>query len=95
LCKSNQQSGDRATYAYHFHEIPFLVVSPVSGFVRSSNDLDLWEISIVTFPLLSGARVRAVKDLAAGRDERLFRRHPRLSFTRARTEREGAKVGAA
>jgi hypothetical protein len=29
--------------------------------VRRIVDLDLWEISIVTFPLLSGARVRAVK----------------------------------
>ena len=56
--------------------------------VRKLIDLDLWEISIVTFPLLAGARVRAVKDLASGREERLYRRHPRYSFTRARGERE-------
>jgi HK97 family phage prohead protease len=29
--------------------------------VRRLHQLDLWEISIVTFPLLAGARVRAVK----------------------------------
>ncbi len=29
--------------------------------VRKLQQVDLWEISIVTFPLLSGARVRAVK----------------------------------
>src|SRR3954454_12585693 len=52
--------------------------------VRRITDLDLWEISIVTFPLLAGARVRAVKSAPAGEDERLLRRHPRLSFTRAR-----------
>src|SRR5437588_8776075 len=57
--------------------------------VRKIIDIELWEISIVTFPLLSGARVRAVKAAApAGDDERLFRRHPRLSFTRARAEQE-------
>ena len=59
--------------------------------VRKIIDLDLWEISIVTFPLLSGARVRAVK-AAPGDDERLFRRHPRFSFTRARAEREWSAV---
>jgi uncharacterized protein len=59
--------------------------------VRKLIDVDLWEISIVTFPLLSGARVRAVKDLAAGRDERLWRRHPRFCFARARVERECAR----
>ena len=31
----------------------------------SSTQIDLWEISIVTFPLLAGARVRAVKGTAA------------------------------
>src|SRR5207244_13627357 len=35
-------------------------IDPASR-VRKIIDLDLWEISIVTFPLLSGARVRAVK----------------------------------
>lgn len=32
--------------------------------VRKLYQIDLWEISIVTFPLLHGARVRAVKDAA-------------------------------
>ncbi|MGB9367761.1 MAG: HK97 family phage prohead protease [Xanthobacteraceae bacterium] len=68
-------------------------VDPASR-VRKLIDVDLWEISIVTFPLLSGARVSAVKDLAAGRDERLFRRQPRFSFTRARAEGEGGRVRA-
>ena len=54
--------------------------------VRKIIGLELWEISIVTFPLLSGARVRAVKAAPPGEDERLLRRHPRVSFTRARAE---------
>jgi HK97 family phage prohead protease len=62
-------------------------IDPASR-VRKLIDVELWEISIVTFPLLSGARVAAVKgavkDLAAGRDERLWRRHPRFSFGRGR-----------
>ena len=37
-------------------------IDPASR-VRKIIDLDLWEISIVTFPLLAGARVRAVKDV--------------------------------
>src|SRR2546421_4834977 len=37
--------------------------------VRRLIDLELWEISIVTFPLLAGARVRAVKAAAPGEDE--------------------------
>jgi len=48
--------------------------------VRKIIDLDLWEISIVTFPLLSGARVRAVKGSASS--------PPVLSHARARAERE-------
>jgi HK97 family phage prohead protease len=55
--------------------------------VRKLFDVDLWEISIVTFPLLAGARVRAVKE-APGVQERLLRQHPRLSFARVRAERE-------
>jgi HK97 family phage prohead protease len=35
-------------------------VDPMSR-VRKIHELELWEISIVTFPLLAGARVRAVK----------------------------------
>jgi HK97 family phage prohead protease len=31
--------------------------------VRKLEAVDLWEISIVTFPLLAGARVRAVKEI--------------------------------
>ncbi len=30
--------------------------------IRKLDAIDLWEISLVTFPLLAGARVRAVKD---------------------------------
>src|SRR2546421_5222974 len=59
--------------------------------VRRIVDLELWEISIVTFPLLAGARVRAVKGSPCD-DERLFRRQPRLSFTRARAEQEWERV---
>jgi HK97 family phage prohead protease len=57
--------------------------------VRKLDAVELWEISIVTFPLLNGARVHAVKSEAGpGDDERLFRRHPRLSFARKRAEKE-------
>ena len=48
--------------------------------VRKIIDLDLWEISIVTFPLLAGARVRAVKGSGSS--------PPKPSFARARAERE-------
>jgi HK97 family phage prohead protease len=57
--------------------------------IRKLDQVDLWEISIVTFPLLAGARVRTVKGDAALHDhpdERLLRRHPRLSFARSLTE---------
>ncbi|MBX6426726.1 MAG: HK97 family phage prohead protease [Variibacter sp.] len=66
--------------------------------VRKIYAVDLWEISIVTFPLLEGARVRAVKarpqtHRAAAPSlpppaERPLRRDPRLSFARANAERE-------
>jgi phage head maturation protease len=50
--------------------------------VRRVYAVDLWEVSIVTFPLLSGARVASVKGTAqepgAGR----------LSFARAAAERD-------
>jgi Escherichia/Staphylococcus phage prohead protease len=59
--------------------------------IRKLEAVDLWEISIVTFPLLAGARVRAVKE-APGVPERLLRRHPRVSFARARGEREWTKA---
>jgi HK97 family phage prohead protease len=55
--------------------------------VRSLLAVDLWEISIVTFPLLAGARVRAVK--------RAFS-PPTLSHARTRAERAwGSVTGAA
>jgi hypothetical protein len=54
--------------------------------VRSLVAVDLWEISIVTFPLLAGARVRAVKQASSP---------PRLSHTRMRAEREWGRVAGA
>ncbi len=50
--------------------------------VRSLVAVDLWEISIVIFPLLAGARVRAVKQASPP---------PRASFVRARAERDWVK----
>lgn len=53
--------------------------------VRSLVAVDLWEISIVTFPLLAGARVTAVKEAA-----------PRpFSSARTRAERAWAAVAGA
>ena len=70
--------------------------------IRRIEQLDLWEISIVTFPLLTGARVRAVKDAQApahastlgggDRHERLFRRYPAFSFSRAKAEQEWTSI---
>lgn len=48
--------------------------------VRRLAAVDLWEISIVTFPLLAGARVRAVKQAASS--------PPQASFARTRAERD-------
>jgi HK97 family phage prohead protease len=62
--------------------------------VRKLFNVDLWEISIVTFPLLAGARVRAVKE-APGVHERLLRRHPKVSFARARAENDWRGVTGA
>ena len=57
--------------------------------VRRLHHVDLWEISIVSFPLLNGARVEAVKQIGPPmQDERLLRRFPRLSFARKRAEHE-------
>ncbi len=67
--------------------------------IRRIDAVDLWEISIVTFPLLAGARVRAVKDAGVAvqrrgdRHERLFRRYPRFSFARSRAEAEWMAIG--
>jgi Escherichia/Staphylococcus phage prohead protease len=51
--------------------------------VRRLIAVDLWEISIVTFPLLAGARVRAVKQASSP---------PKLSHARTRAEREWGRV---
>jgi HK97 family phage prohead protease len=51
--------------------------------VRKLIDVDLWEISIVTFPLLSGARVRAKGASSSP---------PKLTYARARAEREWERV---
>jgi HK97 family phage prohead protease len=72
--------------------------------IRRLHAVDLWEISIVTFPLLAGARLRSV----AGKrmpyrislprpdpaTERLYRRHPRFSFARAKAEAAWTQVSA-
>src|SRR5215470_2213897 len=51
--------------------------------IRRLHAVDLWEISIVTFPLLAGARVRAVKQAFPP---------PGLSHARTRAERAWADV---
>ncbi len=48
--------------------------------VRRLLAVDLWEISIVTFPLLAGARVRAVKQATSSARQ--------ASFARTRAERD-------
>lgn len=53
--------------------------------VRKLHQVDLWEISIVTFPLLAGARVATVKSAAT----------PRLSRHRAQAERAWRALGGA
>jgi HK97 family phage prohead protease len=49
--------------------------------VRKLYAIDLWEISIVTFPLLAGARVRTLKEAPVAPPAK-------LSSARARAERE-------
>jgi hypothetical protein len=56
--------------------------------VRRLSAVDLWEISIVTFPLLAGARVRAVKQAASS--SQVCR--PSLSHARTRAERDWTRV---
>jgi HK97 family phage prohead protease len=51
--------------------------------IRRLIAVDLWEISIVTFPLLAGARVRAVKQATS---------KAKLSHARTRAEREWAGI---
>ena len=53
--------------------------------IRKLHQVDLWEISIVTFPLLAGARIDAVKAIDT----------PRLSRHRAQAEREWRSPGGA
>lgn len=53
--------------------------------VRKLDAIDLWEISIVTFPLLTGARVRAAKGVQFSY-RRPVAEAPRLSPARAREE---------
>jgi HK97 family phage prohead protease len=50
--------------------------------VRALIEVDLWEISLVTFPLLAGARVHAVKEAARSRP----------SFARTRAEDEWRRL---
>jgi Escherichia/Staphylococcus phage prohead protease len=54
--------------------------------IRRLHAVDLWEISIVTFPLLAGARVRAVKQALS---------RPSLSPARTRAERNWAATTGA
>jgi HK97 family phage prohead protease len=49
--------------------------------VRKLDALDLWEISIVTFPLAAGARVRAVKAAAASSRPQLPAARGRAAIT--------------
>ena len=70
--------------------------------MRKVYAVDLWEVSIVTFPLLNGARVSSTRGASLGlrtstplrpeHEERLKRRHPLVSFARAKAEREWGKV---
>jgi HK97 family phage prohead protease len=53
--------------------------------VRRLHAVDLWEISIVTFPLLAGARVRAVKQVSSSPE-------PKASHARMRAERDWRAV---
>jgi HK97 family phage prohead protease len=57
--------------------------------VRRLAEIDLWEISLVTFPLLAGARVQSVSVSAA--KENGFRSRP-LSLARTRAETQWRKV---
>lgn len=69
--------------------------------VRKLYQVDLWEISVVTFPLLAGARVHAVKQGAVGGSGDRLARHsaasspPRLSPQRTRAEAAWSGVAGA
>jgi uncharacterized protein len=70
--------------------------------IRKVRAVDLWEISIVTFPLLKGARVRTVNGKRMPyrislpkpnpETERLYLRHPRFSFARKRAEARWTQI---
>ena len=59
--------------------------------IRRLHAVDLWEISIVTFPLLAGARVRAVKHSPVSAKQAASSPPP-LSPPRARAERAWTKM---
>lgn len=70
--------------------------------VRRLEAIDLWEISVVTFPLLDGARVQAAKGLRFSYPRRPLNasggdavRPPKLSFARANAEREWRRLAPA
>ena len=54
---------------------PF-AVRLVNGKARRLISIDLWEISLVTFPMLEGARVRDVKSAARALADSLFVKSP-------------------
>ena len=66
--------------------------------VRRLLAVELWEISIVTFPLLAGARVRAVKHSPPRSQsgfalaEQRVTSPPKPSFARNRAERDWARM---
>lgn len=57
--------------------------------VRKLYEVDLWEISLVTFPLLAGARVQSVRSLAVKENGGCCRPP---SFARTRAENEWRKL---
>ena len=61
-----------------------------SGGVRRILEADLWEISVVTFPMLPGARVAQVKHAGAGLEQR--RRDAALTRRLAQTIRTAART---
>jgi HK97 family phage prohead protease len=63
--------------------------------VRRLEQIDLWEISIVTFPLLSGARVRAVENAKATSAAHPFFSARRAATTPPRAERAWRTITSA
>ena len=65
---------------------------PATG-VRSILEADLWEVSVVTFPMLPGARVSEVKSRPSVRDlERMLRRDAGLSRREAKAAVAAART---